>query len=252
MEFRIEKTAFAILAAVLAAHAAAAADLRFDVRHDHLYKSRPGVLTVNDAGISYQETAAKPGKRAHAFHWSYDDIQQLTVGPKKLVVLSYKDTWWKGGADHGYEFSLASEGSFQPVFDLMKGRLNRRLVAEMPERIEAPLWEVPVKHLLRFGGSQGTLSFGRNSVVYTANGKAESRTWSYRDIDNISSSGPYQLTLTTHERALAHYGSLKGFNFQLKRPLDEERYQEVWQRVNETKGLNLITSYSNQKGNETK
>ena len=47
-----------------------------------------------------------------------------------------------------------------------------------------------------------------------------SRTWRYQDIENISSSGPFQLTITTFERAKTHYGDLKGFNFELKRPLE--------------------------------
>ena len=54
---------------------------------------------------------------------------------------------------------------------------------------------------------------------------------------------PFQLTITTFERAKTHYGDLKGFNFQLKRPLDEGRYNELWLSLNRSKGLKILDSY---------
>jgi hypothetical protein len=41
----------------------------------------------------------------------------------------------------------------------------------------------------------------------------------------------------TFERARTHYGNRKGFNFQLKQPLAEERYTQLWRRLNAEKGL---------------
>ena len=61
-------------------------------------------------------------------------------------------------------------------------------------------------------------------------------------IENASTSDRYQLTLTTYERAKTHYGSMKGFNFQLKQPLDEKRFQMLWKRLNQDKGLQFLTS----------
>jgi hypothetical protein len=48
------------------------------------------------------------------------------------------------------------------------------------------------------------------------------------------------LTITTFERALGHYGDRKGFNFRLKEPLDMERYNQLWRRVESAKGLDLL------------
>jgi hypothetical protein len=86
-------------------------------------------------------------------------------------------------------------------------------------------------------------------MVYRTARKGESRAWRYSDIENVSSSGPFQLTITTYERARSHYGGLKGFNFQLKEPLDRERYDALWRRLNESKGLQFLTSYQ-QRSNE--
>jgi len=100
-----------------------------------------------------------------------------------------------------------------------------------------------VKHLLRFGGDEGTLLVGTAEIVYKSARKEKSRTWRYEDIDNVSSSGPFQLTITTFERAKMHYGSLKGFNFELKQRLEEARYNDLWLRLHRAKGLKILESY---------
>jgi hypothetical protein len=35
---------------------------------------------------------------------------------------------------------------------------------------------------------------------------------------------------------------MKGFNFQLKRPLDDKRFEALWKRLNQDKGLQFLTS----------
>jgi hypothetical protein len=97
--------------------------------------------------------------------------------------------------------------------------------------------------LLRFGGDEGVLQAGPEEIVYMSEKNGASRTWRYQDIENISSSGPFQLTITTFERAKTHYGDLKGFNFELKRPLEEDRYNELWLSLNRSKGLKILNSY---------
>jgi hypothetical protein len=165
------------------------------------------------------------------------------MGPKSLTVLTYQDNKWKLGADREYKFDLVSDKTFEDPYQFLKGRLDQRFVAEIPDRIPAVLWEIPVKHLLRFGGDEGELQVGSDEIVYRSAKKSESRTWRYQDIENISSSGPFQLTITTFERAKMHYGDLKGFNFELKQPLEEARYNDLWLRLNQSKGLKILTSY---------
>ncbi|MFB3826317.1 MAG: hypothetical protein ACE15B_06085 [Bryobacteraceae bacterium] len=202
-------------------------------------KGGSGTLVISDAGISFQES----GKAKHAWTWKYDDIQQLEISPKRLRVLTYRDSAWRLGADREYRFDLAGEDTFDAAYALLKDRLDQRFVAALPDKAVKAEWELPVKHLQRFGGSQGVLRFGEDRVVYTTDRKGESRTWRYPDIENVSTSGPYQLTLTTYERARSHYGNLKGFNFQLKSRLGQERYNELWLKVNRAKGLKVLDSY---------
>ena len=62
-------------------------------------------------------------------------------------------------------------------------------------------------------------------------------------IRKTRSSGPFQLTITTFERAKTHYGNLKGFNFELKQRLEEPRYNDLWRRLNQSKGLEILDTY---------
>ena len=225
-------------------------EFHYDVWHGH---SRPphirkagnmGALTITDSAISFAETyKGKPPKSPHKWSWSYQDIQQLKIAPKTLTVLTYKDNKWKLGADREYRFDLLSSKTFEDAGQFLKARLDQRLVAEIPDPVTGALWSLPVKHLLRFGGDEGTLEVGADKVVYRSTKAGESRTWRYQDIENISSSGMFQLTITTFERAKTHYGDAKGFNFALKQPLDEGRYNDFWLRLNQSKGLKILDTY---------
>ena len=204
-----------------------------------------GTLTITNSGVAFEEKypEGKTPEKPHAWHWDYQDIQQLKITPKSVTVLTYKDNKWKLGADREFEFDLVSDKTFQDAYPLLKNRLDQRFVAALAEPPSSVLWEIPVKHLLRITGDEGVLRVGTDAIEYSTDAKDESRTWRYEDIDNISSSGPFQLTITTFERAKTHYGSLKGFNFQLKERLDEARYNDLWVRLNQSKGLKILGSY---------
>jgi hypothetical protein len=195
--------------------------------------------------VSFQETYkdGKTPKHPDAWRWNYQDIQQLKVEPKSLTVLTYKDNKWKLGADRRYEFDLISGKTFEDAYNVLKGRLDQRFVAAIADSPDSMLWEIPVKHLHGFGGDEGVLQVGPDEIVYKSAKSDESRTWRYEDIENISSSGPFQLTITSFERARMHYGSRKGFEFQLKQRLEEARYNDLWLRLNQSKGLKILNSY---------
>lgn len=209
-----------------------------------------GTLVITEQGISYQETSKEKDKKPEDLHhgqWNYEDIQQLLVSPQTLTIVTYKDrSKLLLGMDQQWEFKLPQGQSFNATYDLLKNRLDQRFVAAFAEREIKPLWEIPVKLLGRLKGSEGILEVGTDRVVYRTDAKDESRTWRLEDIENVSSSGPFQLTFTTYERAKSHYGNLKGFNFQLKRALNEKHYNQLWRRVNQEKGLEFLKTYQEQ------
>jgi hypothetical protein len=196
-----------------------------------------GKLVITNSGVTFE------GSPQHTWRWAWQDIEQLKLAPASVTVLTYRDNKWKLGADIGYRFDLLDGKTFESAYAYLKARLDQRLVAELPDHAATALWELPVKRLGRIAGEQGVLQVGADEIVYQSAARDESRTWRYQDIDNISSSGPFQLTVTSFERDTMHYGDRKGFNFQLKQPLDEARYNDLWLRLERSKGLQILDSY---------
>jgi hypothetical protein len=226
--------------------------LQFDVRHERALKDHPGRVTIDDQGVQYDQVLTakqqakvakgkKPPKLEKA-RWDYHDIQQLWLSPEKLVILTYKDRKWFLGVDKEFEFYLTGKDqSLTVAYERLKSKLDQRFVAALADAQTLATWEMRVKLLGTIQGSEGVLQLGEERIVYKTDKKGGSRTWRLEDIENVSTSGPFQLTLTTHERAKTHYGSMKGFNFQLKQKLDQQRFDLLWRRLNRDKGLPFLT-----------
>lgn len=261
MEHRSKKTScfVSLLFVLLAVAPAGAAELTYEVRHDRPLKDHArilktdhseGVLTINDKGLGYQQVLpekkqkkkAKKPPKAESVQFDYVDIQELWVSLDKLVLVTYKDRKWFLGIDKEFEFFLPKGKSFEDAYALLKDKLDRRFVAAIADAQPGALWELPVRLLGTIQGSEGILQVGPDRIVYKTDRPRHSRTWRYQDLENVSTSDRYQLTLTTYERAKSHYGNMKGFNFQLKQPLDEKRFELLWKRLNQEKGLQFLTS----------
>ena len=192
---------------------------QFTVRHKHLRGGCAGAMTVDENGVSFT------GAKKHAWRWKYEDIQQLRLAPESIYILTYKDSKLRLGKDREYNFT--GKIPAEELYPLLKDRMDQRFVAAVGQALGLPTWSVPVKHLRPIVGSEGTLAFGAEAIVYSTPTKAESRTWRYTDIESIASSGPFQLTVTTLE---------KGFNFQLKQPITEARYNQLWLQIENKNG----------------
>ncbi|HXB74977.1 MAG TPA: hypothetical protein VNY05_42490 [Candidatus Acidoferrales bacterium] len=219
----------------------------FPMRHEHLRKGCAGTLTVDEQGVRFTG-AGFSGTKKHAWAWDYPDIRQLTLSPGSIHILTYEDSKLRPGAGRQYRFT--GKVPAQALYGLLRDRMDQRFVAAVvptpgtvapnPGTVDpAPGLTLPVKHLGTIAGiivggragthagTQGTLAFGADSIAYATPAKDDSRTWRYTDIDTISSSGPFELTITTRE---------KTFNFQLKQPITETRYNELWLQIERKNG----------------
>jgi hypothetical protein len=192
---------------------------QFTVRHEHLRGGCAGTMTVDENGVSFT------GAKKHAWRWKYEDIQELRLAPESIHILTYKDSKLRLGKDREYNFTGSIPA--EELYALLKERMDQRFVAAVGQVPGLPTWSLPVKHLRPIVGSEGTLAFGADAIVYSTPAKAESRTWRYSDIESIDSSGPFELTITTLE---------KGFNFQLKQPITEARYNQLWLQIEKKNG----------------
>jgi hypothetical protein len=233
----------ALLILALGTHLAAADPLTFQVHHQHLRHGADGTLRVSDDGIAFEEG----GKDAdHSRQWRFEDIQQLTLSPETLRIKTYEDRRWDFGRDREFVFDRLPKDLAAQLYPIFSRRLDQRFVAALADDQVKVSWEVPAKLLLWRGGSQGSIVVGSGSVIFRADLPQQSRTWRITDIDNVSSSGPFDLTITTFERATTSYASHKDFHFALKRPISEADYNALWTKVNQSKGLKILNFYPQQ------
>jgi hypothetical protein len=225
MAFRA-KTAVGLIA--LAAPALRAQE--FTMRHDHVRKSGAGILRFTSAGLGWTEEVKHS---EHSRSWRWAQIQRLELSPVRVRVLTYDDVGWQLGRDREYQFEGLPKGAAAQLYPLLAGILDQRFAAQVADPVPAPLWETPAKLLLGRRGSNGTLKAAADRMVFDGGETGESRTWRIRDIQQVASSGPFDLTLTT----------LQGENrLQLKQPLPEDRFNALWQTVEEARGLRIYNS----------
>ena len=230
MELRDKKTvSSAVVALLWLAPALFGQTYSYQVRHEHLYKGCVGTLEVDTQGVRYTQTGK--AKHPHQWEWQWQDIQKFTLAPDTIEITSYKDDVWLLGADRGFEFRALAGHPFTEVYAFLRDRLDQRLVAELALPADRPLWQIPVKRLGRIEGSEGVLSVSLDAMTYASTKTSQSMTWRYKDIENIRTSDIFHLTLTSL------YGSVE---FQLKEALGEDRYDELWRRINREKGLKFL------------
>jgi hypothetical protein len=206
-----------------------------EVRHKHAVKAGDGELRFTDASVSFAE---KGKRQKHSREWKYGEIQELVLRPDRLQIRTYNDIGWQLGRDREYDFELLSTERIAEIYPFLRARMDQRLVVAIAEPVASPLWQVNAKLLEGRGGSQGTVVVGEDHIVYKCERPGEARTWAINDIENVSSSGPFDLTFTTFERSASFYGNRREFRFQLKEALPEARYQALWQRITFSKKSN--------------
>lgn len=211
---------------------AAQDQLVLSVRHDHSWGSCAGTLTLDDHGVRYETAHSKDVRQ-----WTYDEVQQFQVEEnRRLNVLTYEDRKWRFGADRVFVFDWQeSRPTPEEVYRFLETRVRRPIAAWLSLADPGDVrFAFPVKHLGIVNGTQGRLLFTDDRVFLMADQTDENqgnRTWRYLDLESISSSGQYDLTLTTYERQRFHYASRRVYRFQLREPLPSETYNALWRFV---------------------
>ena len=230
MAFRSQKTIGAFVVLLLCGSVAVAEQVTISVRHPHLLKGGLGEIRISESSISFREGGKK---QKHSREWAYGDIQQLYVSPTALRILTYEDVRWKLGSDREYEFDRLPEGAARRVLNALEGHIDeRKLVVAIPDSQIKPIWQIKAKLLEGRGGSEGVVLVGETSIVYRSEELNASRTWHLTQVENISSSGPFDLTITTSEMDGSRFAGRRDFRFQLKTELAEDRYNALWRRLN--------------------
>ena len=221
MAFRI-KTAIILAAAVMQTAAGA------QVEHRHPRHSGAGTLSITDDGLSFTETGKHP---EHSRVWKYEQIQQLELSATRLRVLTYEDSRRQLGRDREYVFDNLPADFLKSTYPMWKDKLDQRFIAALADPEITTLAEFPAKLLGLTKGVEGTLLFAEDQIVFRTGKPGYSRTWRFTDIDNVASAGPFDFSVVTLEHHGAWNTGTRDFRFQLQRPMEEARFNELWRRM---------------------
>jgi len=204
---------------------------QFSVEHDHFWRKGSGDLTIDQEGISY--TSEKDD--GHSMDWSYADIQEVKIeSPQKFYIRTYEDVWWKLNRERTLHFELV-EGEIKPeVVDFLRERLPVRLVSAVFTPPDNAAYRVPAKHKHALGGGcEGQLVFTERGIYYYTSDSDHSRFWPFEDIESLGRMSGSNVRITAWEHS--HSGSVRNFQFQLKRSMDDETYERLWRKLYEPK-----------------
>jgi len=219
MAFRTKAAVVLIVAQSLAAA---------PVVHRHLKQLGSGTIEVTDDGISFTET----GKHAdHSRVWKYGQIQQLELSEATLRVLTYEDRKGQFGRDREYVFEQLPKDFARSVYPMWRDKLDQRFIAALADADVTTLVEFPAKLNGLTKGVEGMLLFGEDRIVFRSAKAGSSRTWRFTDIDNVASAGPFDFSVVTLEHHGAWNTGAREFRFQLQRPMEEARFNELWRRL---------------------
>jgi hypothetical protein len=202
----------------------------YEVRHHHWHGSDTGTLQVTANGITFEEH--RDAANSHSRTWRYSEIEQLTLIPTELRVLTYEDSKWKLGRDRDYTFDRLPKNLSSESFPLWTGKLDQRFIAAVPEPGASSEWKTRAKLDHGLSGTVGSLLIGKDAVVFDAGKPGLSRSWRLIDIENISRTGQIDLTVTTTEKSGWFRGGTRQFHFQLQQRLPEETYNALWREIN--------------------
>src|ERR1019366_2531129 len=99
--------------------AASGGSLTVQVRHEHFRKGTKGQMEIGENYVSFYET----GKNfSHSRKWKYEDIQQLTLSPAELRILTYDDQKWQLGRDREFAFDQLPKDFASQAYLLLRDR----------------------------------------------------------------------------------------------------------------------------------
>jgi hypothetical protein len=202
----------------------------FTVEHDHLWRSCKGELVFGDATVEYSTPNAE-----HARAWKYEDIQQLEIGPERISILTYNVRKIELGADQSFNFKVLSGRLTDEFRRQLEAKLSRPLVSSIIPDATAARYTIPARHRKFLDDSQGMLELGEEYVIYRADKPTDSRVWRYDELLSVGSTGPFQLRLGAVKKTGGEYGEEKNYVFDLKRKLEPEEYDFIWEKIHRPK-----------------
>lgn len=206
-----------ILCLALMSIAGAHAQEQFDlpVERVRTLRDQPGELHIDATGVSFR---SKDGKTNVAI--KMQDLRTASVAnPRSLRFETYEVSKWKPVERREYTFRASSDAPLDALAQFLSGHVYRPVVGHYWGRSQ---FEVPAFHRRAFGGADGMLRIGEESIQFLSDKEADARTWLYRDIETIGRPDSFRFRVTTNQET---------YVVELKDRLPDAAYELAWTKV---------------------
>jgi hypothetical protein len=178
-------------------------------------RNQPGDLHVDAQGIEFR---SKDGKTNVAI--KIQDLREASVAdPSALRFETYEVDKWRPIERREYTFRASPDAPLDALAQFLAAKVRRPLVGHYWPGTQ---FEVPAFHRRTFGGTNGTLRIGEESIQYLSDKPADARTWLYRDIETIGRPDAFRFRVTT---------SRETYVVELKDELPVGAYELAWSKV---------------------
>lgn len=203
------------LALLTIAGAFAQEQFDFPVERVRTLRNQPGELHIDAQRISFRSTDGKTEVEI-----KMQDLRTASVAdPRALRFETYDVNKWKPIERREYTFRASPDVPLDVLAQFLTGRIYRPVVGHYWDRSR---FEVPAFHRRAFGGSNGTLRIGEESIQFLSEKEADARTWLYRDIETIGKPDSFRFRVTTNQET---------YVVELKDKLPEAAYELAWGKV---------------------
>lgn len=180
-----------------------------------LWQKTSGELVINDAGVTFRPTH---GSR---MRWSFEQIQTFDLTAHRLMVTGYQNRRWHFHGERTFRFDL--ESAIPPA---VAAALARKVGKPSDNGVPNPdlpaTAALPARQRTLGGGTNGILRFREGGIDYVTRSGNGGRSWRWADIETLALPDPYHLTVS---------GYRSTFAFELKRPMKDELFDWLWNRV---------------------
>ena len=157
-----------------------------------------------------------------ALHWSFEEIETLYLGSRKLSVKTYepRGRLRPGTSEVHFEFR---EQPSRFRCGRVSGARPETESEWRPRREAGVIASLPAHHRSAWGGgSNGVLKFHEEGIDYVSRIGKDSRSWRWGDIQEITNQDPYHLIV---------FGYRETYSFDLKGPLPPGLYDRLTDEV---------------------
>ena len=206
-----------ILCLALLPLASAFAQEQFDfpVERVRTLRDQPGKLRIDAQGVAFR---SKDGKTNVEI--KMQDLRTARMAdPRALRFETYEVSKWKPIERREYTFRASPKAPLDALAQFLSSRVYRPVVGHYGDGSQ---FEIPAFHRRAFGGADGTLRIGNESIQFLSEKASDARTWLYRDIETIGRPDSFRFRVTTNQES---------YVVELKDKLPEAAYELAWSKV---------------------